>query len=262
LIITTKLLSLTTLLVFSAIIYYQIRRQQQGAPLPWMRPIAGLAAIDEAVGRATEMGRPIHFSPGVGGIVDEEAGQVLAGLQFLSYLAEQAGRYNVQLIATMRNPVVYTMAEEIAKEGFARAGVPDAYTPETVRFISDAQMAYAAGVLGIFKREKPAANVMIGAWYAETMMLAEAASNAGAISIGGTARLFQIPYLVITCDYVLIGEEIYAGGAYLAKERVQLGSLMGQDWCKVICAVILAVGLITVTFGYTGFRSFIETWGK
>jgi len=257
-----KYLSLFTLLAFCAIIYYQIRSQQQGAPLPWMRPISGLSAIDEAVGRATEMGRPIHFSPGVGGIVDEEAGQVLAGLQYLGYLAEQAGKYDIPLIATMRNPIVYTMAEDIAKEGFARAGAPEKYTPETVRFLSDAQMAYAAGVLGIFKREKPAANVMIGAWYAETMMLAEAATNAGAISIGGTARLFQIPYLVVTCDYVLIGEEIFAGGAYLAKDRVQLGSLRGQDICKAICAVVLAAGIVLVTVGATGLRDFIAQYGR
>ncbi len=257
-----KYLSFATLLVFCGIIFLQIRRQQGGAPIPWMRPIAGLAAIDEAIGRATEMGRPIHFSPGIGGIVDEEAGQVLAGLQFLSYLAEQSGRYDIQLIATMRNAVVYTMAEDIAKEGFARAGVPEKYTPETVRFISDAQMAYAAGVLGIFEREKPAANVMIGAWYAETMMLAEAATNAGAISIGGTARLFQIPYLVVTCDYVLIGEEIYAGGAYLAKDRIQLGSLVGQDICKSISAIALVVGVILATMGVKTFTQFLDKYGR
>jgi hypothetical protein len=259
---TAKTLSLIVLLAFCGVIYYQIRRQQQGAPIPWTKPIPGLTAIDEAIGRATEMGRPIHFSPGVGGITDEEAGQVLAGLQYLSYLAEQAGKYNVKLIATMRNPSVYTMAEEIAKEGFARAGASEQYTPETVRFISDAQMAYAAGVLGIFNREKPAANVMIGAWYAETMMLAEAASNAGAISIGGTARLFQIPYLVVSCDYVLIGEEIYAGGAYLSKDRVQLGTLVGQDICKTVCAIALVVGILLATVGVKAFSSFLGQYGK
>ncbi len=259
---TAKTLSLLILAAFCGVIYYQIRRQQGGAPIPWTKNIPGLAAIDEAIGRATEMGRPIHFSPGIGGITDEEAGQVLAGLQYLSYLAEQSGKYNVKLIATMRNPSVYTMAEEIAKEGFARANAMDQYTPETVRFISDAQMAYAAGVLGIFNREKPAANVMIGAWYAETMMLAEAAADAGAISIGGTARLFQIPYLVVSCDYVLIGEEIYAGGAYLAKDRVQLGTLVGQDICKTFSAVALVIGVLLATAGVKAFSDLLGNYGK
>lgn len=255
-------LSLAFLLLCCGIIYYRIRQQRRGAPLPWMKPIAALTAIDEAIGRATEMGRPIHFSPGVGGIVDEEAGQVLAGLQFLGYLAEQAGRYHIPLIATMRNPVVHTMAEEIAREGFTRAGAPEEFTPETVRFLSDAQFAYAAGVLGIFKRERPAANVMIGAWFAESMMLAEAAANIGAISIGGTARLFQIPFLVVTCDYCLIGEEIFAGGAYLAKERVQLGSLMGQDICKLLCAVILVAGTVLATAGVTVMGDWLRLYGR
>jgi hypothetical protein len=123
-------------------------------------------------------------------------------------------------------------------------------------------MSYCTAVLGIFLREKPAANFMIGAWYAETMLIAEGAAQIGAIQVGGTARLFQLPYLVVSCDYTLIGEEVFAGGAYLGKDPVQLGSLAGQDICKIICSVGIVAGVLARLMGNTALNELINKFGK
>jgi len=208
------------------------------------------------------VGAPVHFSPGFGDIIEEEAGQMLASLEFLGYVAEQCARYNTSLIVSIAKPLVFPLAEEVTKQGFLSGGRPEGYTPETVRFLSQEQMAYAAAILGIFKREKPAANFMIGGFFAEAMLIAEGAASIGAISIGGTARLFQLPYLIVSCDYTLIGEEVFAGGAYLSKNFLKLGSLAGQDICKIICASLLVIGVVLNTAGIKTLSNLLSQYGK
>ncbi len=261
-IIETKQLSFGVLLAFCAIIYYYIRQAMVAKELPRIRPIQALEAFGEAIGRATELGKPVHFSPGIGGIVEEEAGQMLASLQAMGYVAEQCARYKTELIVTICRPEIFPLAEEVVRTGFAAAEAPELFTAETVRFLSSTQMAYASAVLGIFQREKPAANFMIGAWYAETMLIAEGAAQAGAISIGGTARLFQLQFLVVVCDYTLLGEEVFVVGAYLGKDRMQLGSIVGQDVCKAICTIALVVGVTLRALKFNWLYDFMGKFGK
>ena len=47
-----------------------------------IRKIPGLDAIEEAIGRATEMGRPVHYCPGIGGISAVEAPQTFRALRY------------------------------------------------------------------------------------------------------------------------------------------------------------------------------------
>lgn len=257
-----KTLSFVMLILFCGLIYYRIYTTRKSNVLPQMRPIPALEAIDEAIGRATELGAPVHFSPGLGDIIEEEAGQMLASLQFLQHIAERCARYKTALIATIPKPNVFPLAQEVVRQGFLAAGAPEAYTPDTVRFLSSEQMAYTAAVLGIFKRERPGANFLIGAFFAETMLIAEGAAQIGAIQVGGTARLFQLPFLIVSCDYTLIGEEVFAGGAYLGKNPIQMGSLAGQDICKIICLVVTALGIITRTVGINFIYDLIGKFGK
>jgi len=90
---------------------------------------------------------------------------------------------------------------------------------------------------------------MMGFFQAESLLLAEGAVQAGAISIGGCTRLYQIPFFVAACDYTLIGEELYAASAILSGNPIKLGSLVGQDIIKAISAVLIVVGALLVTAG-------------
>jgi len=116
-------------------------------------------AIEEAVGRATELGKPVHYNPGLGDLVSEVAPQTLAGLDILSYVARTCARYNADLIVTNRNAVVHPITEEIVRQAFLAEGVADKLKPETVRFLSEEQFAYAASAMGIIQREQAAANI-------------------------------------------------------------------------------------------------------
>ncbi len=221
----------------------------KGTKKPSIRKIAGLEAVREAVGRATEMGRPIHFSPGIGGLDAEVAPQTLAGLSVLSYVAELAAQYKATLWTTIRIPAVQPLATELIRLAYLKAGVPDSFDPDKVVFLSDTQFAYASGVLGLMHRENVAANILIGGFWAESLIFAEGGYSAGAIQVAGTAQTSQIPFFVAACDYTLIGEEILAAGAYLSKDPLQLGAIWGQDLAKFIAIVLVAIGTLLSLVG-------------
>jgi hypothetical protein len=89
-------------------------------------------------------------------------------------------------------------------------------------------------------REQPAANFFMGAYYAESLLLAEPGAATGAIQIAGTDSDHQLPFFITACDYTLIGEELYAASAYLSREPALVGTLRGQDIGKgVILSVML-----------------------
>jgi len=221
----------------------------KGIKTPTIRKIAGLEAIREAVGRATEMGRSIHFTPGIAGLATDTGPQTLAGLSVLAHVAELAAKYKTTLWTTIRIPQVQPLAAEIVRQAYVKAGAPDDYDPDKIIYLSDTQFAYASGVVGLMHREKVAANIMIGGFWAESLLFAEGAYLVGAIQVAGTANTSQIPFFVAACDYCLIGEEILAAGAYISKDPIQLGAIWGQDYGKLITIVLVVVGTILALVG-------------
>ncbi|MFH0848889.1 MAG: DUF6754 domain-containing protein [archaeon] len=238
-----SLVILTTLMLTT--LYLSLK----GPTRPTIRKIAGLDAIREAVGRATEMGRPIHFSPGIGGLDAEVAPQTLAGLSVLSYVAELAAQYKATLWTTIRIPAVQPLATEVVRLAYLKAGAEDMFDPDKIVFLSETQFAYASGVLGLMYREHVAANILVGGFWAESLIFAEGGYHAGAIQVAGTAQTAQIPFFVAACDYCLIGEEILAAGAYISNDPIQLGAIWGQDYAKFIAIALLAIGTMLSVAG-------------
>ena len=105
----------------------------------------------------------------------------------------------------------------------------------------------------------PAANLLLGAFFAESLLLAETGHAIGAIQIAGTANVHQMPFFVVACDYTLIGEEYYAASALLSNDSRLLGSLKASDTVKIVLIIVIALGSILATFGQTWFGEFFAT---
>lgn len=237
-----KYLFLISIILAGFIIYF-IETARRGKEL-FVRKIAGLEAIDEAVGRATEMGRPILFIPG---IQDMDDVQTLAGLTILGRVSRIIADYDSKIFVPVSRSLVMTAAREVIKASYQAAARPDAYSDDMVNYITDEQFGYVAHVDGLMIREKPATVFMLGAFFAESLILAETGNSIGAIQIAGTARPAQIPFFIAACDFTLIGEELFAASAYLSGDPKQLGSLKGQDVGKVIAMFFIIVGTLSAT---------------
>jgi len=234
---------LVGLVIISILVLYYISRARKGEDL-FIRRISGLEAVQEAVGRATEMGKSILYVPGIGGIGDL---QTIASLVILGRVARMVADYETSILVPCNDPIVMSVAQETIKEAFSEAGRPDSFRPDNVRFITTEQFAYVAGVDGIMLRDRPAATFFLGVFYAESLILAETGHSINAIQIAGTAMPSQIPFFVVACDYTLIGEELYAASAYLSREPRLLGSLLGQDWGKVIAILLILIMSLIVS---------------
>jgi len=210
----------------------------------YIRKIPALNSIDEAIGRSTEMGKPILYIPG---IMDIDNIQTLASLSILSYVSYKCAEYETDFIMPVSRSVVMTVAQEVVKESYLRAGRSDLYRNDMVFYLTDDQFGYAAGVDGIISREKPGAIFLIGAFYAESLILAETGFSAGAIQIAGTAMITQLPFFIAACDYVLIGEELFAASAYLSKDILDKITLKNQDITKALVMVSVAIGAMINT---------------
>lgn len=217
---------------------------RRGKPF-YVRPIAGLQAIDEAVGRATEMGKPILFIPG---IQDVNEIDTVAGLTVLSTVAKVAAEYDTPLEVPTSRGLVMTAAREAVQAAALAAGRPDYYNEERIHYVTDEQFGYVASVCGWMDREQPAACFFLGKFYAESLILAETGNSIKAIQISGTAETTQLPFFVAACDYTLIGEELFAASAYLSGEPAQLGMLKGQDMGKLAAIVLIVIGFVFATW--------------
>lgn len=235
---------LVATLLLSGFIVFYIRQAQAGKEL-FIRKIAGMEAVDEAVGRATEMGRKIYYIFGLG---DMDNMQTIASMSILGRVSEMAAEYDTDLNIPCCRSMVMVTAREVLKESYSKVGRPDAYNDDQVFYLTDDQFGFAAGVDGIFVREKPATIFFMGQFFAESLIMAETGNSIGAIQIAGTAMPSQLPFFIAACDYTLIGEELFAASAYLSKEPKLLGSLKGQDIGKGIILVALIIGVLLETF--------------
>ncbi len=242
------------MLLFSAAIVWNIYNARSGKEV-FVRRIPGLEAVDEAIGRATEMGRSILYVLGLGGV---SGVATVASMTILAQVARRTADYETSLRVPCNDPIVMNVVREMVKTAYLEEGHPDAYNEENIFFLTEDQFAYAAGVDGIMVREKPATVFLQGSFAAESLILAETGNSIGAIQIAGTDSEHQLPFFIAACDYTLIGEELYAASAYLSKEPMLLGSLRGQDWGKVLIFGAIALGVILELSGVTWITTLLQ----
>jgi hypothetical protein len=241
--------------LFVTIILGSIAFARSGKEI-FIRRIAGLNAIDEAIGRATEVGKKVMYIPGIQSM-DEI--QTVASIAILGSVARTTARYGTDLDVPNKDPLTFASAREVVRAAYLAEGRPDLFREEMVNYVTYDQFAFTAAVSARMTREKPAAIFLVGYFFAESLILAETGQSTGAIQIAGQADPTQLPFFVATCDYTLIGEELYAASAYLSREPVLLGSIRGQDIAKGILILIAIIGVVLVSIHVVDLSPFLRT---
>jgi hypothetical protein len=231
------------LALLAAIVLYFILSSSRGRQT-FIRRVPGVDAMDEVVGRAVELGRPILFSVGLGGVDIT----TLQALTVIGYGSQLAARFRQRVIVPTVDPMLIPVIEEVEREAYAAEGAVEAFDPDDIRFLSGEQFAYAAGVVGIIHREQVGANFFFGTFFAESLVMAESGQAVGAVQIAGTPDSNQIPFFLATCDYVIIGEEYYAVTALMSDDPVLKGSLVGQDYTKLLLLLLIITGVLLTSF--------------
>jgi hypothetical protein len=227
-----------------AVIIYAVMSLRNGKEFH-IREIPGLKAVEEAVGRATEMGAPILFTPGYGG--DIQRPTTIASLNILATVAEKTAEYDCRLIYPTHDPVIMAVAQEVVKGAYYKAGYPDRYNPDDIFYISSSQFGYAAAVDGLISRNRPASIFLLGTFEAESLIMAETGNSIGAMQIAGTDSTIQLAFFIVACDYTLIGEELFAASGYLTRDKSILASIKAQDLLKIVIGIFIVAAMIWAT---------------
>jgi len=236
----TKIPTLIGTIILCLLVLYVFIITGKGREL-YIRPIAGLAEIDNSVGRATEMGRPVMFVPGWGSL-----GEVctIASMMILNQIARKTAEFDVRLVSPHCDYMVVPMAQEMVKTAYSEIGRPDSYNQNDIFFVSDMQFAFSAAVNGITVRERAATIFYMGYFNAEALLMTETGNQCGAIQIAATDAITQIPFFITTCDYTLIGEEFYAASAYLSQDRDLVSIIKAQDYYKFVIVFFIVLGVV------------------
>lgn len=245
LIATTKMPEFLGLLLVAVVTLYFIDKAQSGQDM-FIRKIPALDAFEEAIGRSAEMGRPVMFIPGNDDVYKSSS---IAAINIFEGAANYAVVMQSHIMSPNQEAIVNQVLSNSLRNIFLYAGRPDLYDEYDVHFETTDQLAFASAIAGTMHRESPAAIFIQGDFGAESLIFAENGNAVGAIQIAGTDNEKQLPYFVVACDYTLLGEELYAAGAYIKKDPIQICTLKAQDVLKLAVFACLIIGSLLALSG-------------
>ena len=224
--------------------------QDRKVPLPDMRPVPGIRDLQDEVGRTAESGGAIHIALGSGGLSGEDAITSLAGLQVVEAVTEAAVSYHVPPVITVGDPTLLFLAQDVMRRAYERRGIAELYDPTQVRFVAPSPVAYAAGAADVVAAEDVTANVVVGAFGSEATLIAHAGTRCGLPQFAAVDASRAAGALYPVIADLAVGEELYATGAELTRDRRYLVSLLTQDVLRVVLVlVILGVSLLALVRG-------------
>ncbi len=231
------------LLAFAGwMLFRQLTRANNGHR-HFIRRIPGIDAIESAVGRCAEQGRPVVFTTAL-----TDVGPVLfACLGVLHSIAKRAAQYKLKLLIPQYSPEAMAIVEDTVREAYRAAGRANAFDPQSIVFLSSEQFAFASGYMGLVHRERAGAAFMFGVFAAEALVLAEAGQQVGARQVAASVSPEQVAFFICTCDYTLIGEELFSASAYMSREPVQVAALAAQDRVKLLFGALVICGVLCAT---------------
>jgi hypothetical protein len=223
--------------------------------LPPLRELPAYQLMRDAITKSTETGHPVHLSLGTGGIHDANAVETVASLAALALLSEQPAITTNRPIVTTANPTTLLLAQDMVGSALRERAQHSEHDLLTVQFIGGqagasgaADTAYAAGVMNVLEHQTLAANVMLGHFGDDYLLMGEANARHQIPHVAGSTNPNALPFMQATATHTLMGEELFAAGAYLSESAWERAGVLAQDVARwlVIGWIIAVVWLKTV----------------
>ena len=232
------------ILLLAAILFIGLtvwRRRSPGA----FRVIEAYERLNRSVGLAVENGTRLHVSLGRGNLFTARGGSALAGLAMLRRLAQRTSVSDRPPVVTSGDASLAILSQDTLQSGYRAAGAEEQYRFSTGRLTGLTPFSYAAGALPTIHDENVSANIILGDLGAEAALLAEASDRQNASLIAASDNLSAQSVFYATAQEPLIGEELFAAGAYVGAGASHDASLNVQDILRwlIILAILIGAGL-------------------
>lgn len=234
---------IVTLGIFFFQVYYMWRAKK--GHVPQLQRLPAVDALEEGVGRAVEMGRPVHFVTTMGELQGggTDLSEKVLGYYVMEHVAEMCASQNAQLYVSEADPLAIGYIRETLRSAYEKAGWPEGLREDMIAWFPWTSMAFA--LPNWFQTLKPGANYMMGNLYFCTVIVAEAGALGGAFQVG----YGQTEFLIASCEYVLIADEYYATTAYLSKKPSLVAGIAGNDYVKMLLLTAFVASLFLFNIG-------------
>ncbi len=213
------------------------------------RRIAAYSAMPVLAGEAVESGRSVHMSFGSSAVREATTLTALASAEIIYHLAERASLGDRPGLVTLSDPVTLALGQDTLRRAYKARAALRKYRTTMARWYPQgpSSFAFAAGAGADILDEDASLNVFVGRYGSEMMLLAENAIRYDRMVIGQSDQVLGQAVGYVVSETPLIGEELYVGGAYLARTPLQVGGVFAQDLLRfLVIAVIIGLAILAL----------------
>jgi len=244
----TGLISLVFILIFFGLIVILAVAGREGAGIR-LRQIPAFSKMRRAIELTVEAGTRLHISIGRGTVTGPESASALVGLSMLEKITSSASTGDNPPVVTAGDPALTILAQDTLKSSYQEIGMIDQYRRNSSQLTGVTPFSYAAGAIPIVRDKISSTSILIGNFGVEVALLTDGCERSGNMTVGGTDDISAQAVLFATASEPLIGEELYAGGAYLGAGSMHTASLRAQDVIRWLLVIVILVGILLNLLG-------------
>lgn len=223
-------------------------RRRGRQPFPF-RNIEALASLPSTVGQAVETGQRLHISLGSGSIGQTDTAAALAGLTVLDQISAVAAVSDKPPVVTTADGAAMLLAQDTLRRIYTQQHALHRYDPNSARVAGPTPMSFGAGLTTLLKDESAAGTILVGSVGPEAVLLTEASRRASLTTLAGSDDPSTQAMLFAAADQPLVGEDLFAGGAYIGRNAAHMASLRAQDILRVVLILAILAGALARTLG-------------
>lgn len=212
------------------------------------RSIKAIQRLQRSIEVSVEDGSRLQVSLGHGGLLGAQSASALAGLTLLRQLAEIAADSDQPPVATSGDGAVMLLAQDTLRTTYGRLGIRDQFNFQLAQTTGLTPFSYAAGALSPILDRHVLASALVGHFDAEGGLIAAAAQRSEGFSLGGSDSLSGQAVLFAAADEPLLGEEVFAAGAYTNAGTAHQASLRTQDVLRGLLIVLIILTALAPLF--------------
>jgi hypothetical protein len=240
-----EILSLLVLLLIAALMLtFTVMARRKGAVPRVLRPIEAYQSLPATVGTAVETGRRLHFSLGTGAVGDTDTAATLAGLVVLDQISDAAAVSDRPPIVTTADGASMLLAQDTLRAVYTRQNALTRYDPESAQVVGLTPASWGAAQTMLARDEAVAGALLLGSVNTEAALLTEGGQRAGVTTLAGADNLQAQAVLFATADHPVVGEDLFAGGAYVGRAPAHVASLTAQDVVRLLIGAAILLGVV------------------
>ncbi|MBL8134489.1 MAG: hypothetical protein JNL42_21700 [Anaerolineae bacterium] len=222
---------LTTLIILTAVVVTLIGTQfaRRRRDFYVLRALPAYDLAPRLVGEAVESGRRVQLATGSAALGGASTALALASAEMLYQIASRTAVAGDSPLAVVGESGALPLMMGAIRRAYSDANRLDRYAVTAARWVPAASLAMSAALVADIGDERASGGVYVGEFDATLALPLESIARRRGVSVAGSTRLDGMAVAYAMADEPLIGEELFAAGAYLGDTPSHKAALAALD---------------------------------